>query len=254
MRTIARIVALGASNLTRGLPTLVSVARATWGNDIEIFAALGHGRSFGKPSRVFVRTLPGILQSGLWRRLKELAPIPTLGLITDVGNDILYGADVQQILDWVSECAARLRRVALEVVLTDLPLERIQRLTPLEFLLFRTAWFPRCRLSMQEVLAAAERLSDGLSALAADGNLRLYRLKPEWYGLDPIHIRFRQLRLAWKEILRAKSSETPGNKVPLFEALRMYLLPPERRGYLGFKRFTPQHGVALRSGGRLWLY
>src|SRR5947207_14876376 len=88
---VSRVVALGASNLTRGLRIVVSTARQTWGPDIEIFGALGHGRSYGADSRVFVRRLPGILQSGLWRDLAARPPVPTRALVTDVGNDILYG-------------------------------------------------------------------------------------------------------------------------------------------------------------------
>jgi hypothetical protein len=68
---IGRIVALGASNLTRGFHTLVSAARTAWGPEIEILAALGHGRPYGGPSRFLVRGLPGILESGVWRALES---------------------------------------------------------------------------------------------------------------------------------------------------------------------------------------
>ena len=44
---IRRVVALGASNLTRGLHTVVSTARTEWGPDVEVLGALGHGRSYG---------------------------------------------------------------------------------------------------------------------------------------------------------------------------------------------------------------
>ncbi len=70
---IGRVVALGASNLTRGLQTVVATATATWGPDVEVLAALGHGRSYGAPSRLLIRTLPGILESGLWKDLESLA-------------------------------------------------------------------------------------------------------------------------------------------------------------------------------------
>ena len=71
-----RIVALGASDLTRGLPSLVAAARDRWGRDVEVVAALGR---------------PGILQSGLWDALDRLPRTATRAPVTDVGNDILYG-------------------------------------------------------------------------------------------------------------------------------------------------------------------
>ena len=106
----ARVVALGASNLTRGLPIVVSAARAGGGPDVEVLAALGLGRSYGMESRVLARTLPGILDSGLWKALAQRPRVPTRELVTDVGNDIVCGASPPRILQWVEESLVRLRR------------------------------------------------------------------------------------------------------------------------------------------------
>src|SRR5262245_404522 len=100
---MTRIVALGASNLTRGFHTIVATARSMTGPDTEVVAALGHGRSYGMASRLLVRTLPGILQSGLWHQLEVLPAAPTRALVTDVGNDVLYGMSADRIVTWVDE-------------------------------------------------------------------------------------------------------------------------------------------------------
>jgi hypothetical protein len=105
---VARVVALGPSNLTCGLQPIVSIARTAWGADVELLAALGLGRSYGACSRALVRTLPGILESGLWKKLESLTAVPTLDLVTDVGNDILYGSSAEWILAWVEEAVRRL--------------------------------------------------------------------------------------------------------------------------------------------------
>ena len=52
---VARVIALGASNLTRGFRTVVSAARAAWGPEIQLLASLGHGRSYDAPSRAGYR-------------------------------------------------------------------------------------------------------------------------------------------------------------------------------------------------------
>src|SRR5262245_22793414 len=77
---VARVVALGASNLTLGFQNVVATARTAWGPGVEVVAALGHGRSYGANSTVVIRTLPGILQSGLWRKLESLPAATTRGL------------------------------------------------------------------------------------------------------------------------------------------------------------------------------
>ena len=183
---VARVIALGASNLTRGFRTVVSAARAAWGPEVQVLAALGHGRSYGAPSRVVFRTLPGILESGLWRTLESLPALPTRALVADVGNDILYGVSAERILAWVEEALSRLQRVTSDIILTDLPLASIRRLSQARFLVFRSILFPFCRLSLGQVLEIAERVNAGLAELSTARGIRLFRLDPAWYGLDPI--------------------------------------------------------------------
>jgi hypothetical protein len=250
---VGRIVALGASNLTRGFRTLVSTARGTWGPGVEVLAALGHGRSYGAPSRVVFRTLPGILESGLWRELESRPPLPTRALLTDIGNDILYGFSAEHILAWVAEAFGRLGRFTRDVVVTDLPLARIRRLSRPEFLLFRSILFPSCRLSLDQVLERAERVDAGLADLAASHGVRIFRLNPAWYGFDPVHILPSHWRPAWREILGSQS-DADGDDRSRLEGFRLYVMPPERRWLFGVEQFTPQTGVTLASGGRVWLY
>jgi hypothetical protein len=145
---IGRVVALGASNLTRGFQTVVSTARNAWGPQVEVLAALGHGRSYGAHSRLAFRGLPGILDSGLWPELKSRPGMATRALVTDVGNDILYGLSAEQTLAWVEEAIRRLRRFTQDIVLTDLPLFSIRRLSNRKFLVFRSILVPSCRLPL----------------------------------------------------------------------------------------------------------
>jgi len=250
---VRRVVALGASNLTRGFRTVVGAARATWGPNVEIVAALGHGRSYGAHSRVVFRSLPGILESGLWRQLEALPAAPTRALVTDVGNDIVYGFSARQTVAWAEEAVERLQRFTNDIVLTDLPLASLRCVSRSKFLVFRSILFPSCRLSFGKVLQAAAEVNAGLAALAAARGIQLFRLNPEWYGLDPVHIRRSQWRRAWREILGSPSKEglDAGGRL---EGLRLYFAPPERRWLLGVEQFTPQAGLQLPSGARVWLY
>ena len=81
--------------------------------------------------------------------------------MTDVGNDILYGSSVERTLAWVEEALVRLRAVTNDIVLTDLPLASVYRLSNLKFLAFRTILVPSCRLSLAQVLDRAELVNVG---------------------------------------------------------------------------------------------
>jgi hypothetical protein len=250
---IARVVALGASNLTRGFGTFVSTTRAAWGSEIEILAAHGHGRSYGAHSRVLIRTLPGILESGLWRKLESLPKAQTRALITDVGDDILYGFSSDQILAWVEETISRLQRITSDITLTNLPICSIRQLSIPKYLAVRSILFPSSRLSHDQVIKMAEQINAGIANLSAVRGIRLLQLDPEWYGFDPIHIRHSQKQTAWQQILGVNLA-AGGSAVGLIEQLKLRMAPPERRWLFGIEQFTPQSGVSLPSGGYLWLY
>ncbi len=250
---MARVVALGASNLTRGFQTVVSTARSVWGRDVEVLAAFGHGRSYGAPSKFLFRTLPGILKSGLWSELERRTPMTTRALVTDVGNDLLYGFSVERILGWVEEVLIRLGRVTQDIVLTDLPLTSVRQLSNVKFFAFRSMLVPSCRLTLSQAIDRAERVNEGLEKLSNVYCRKLFRLDPTWYGFDPIHIRPSQWRRAWEQILGVESLSR-SNAGSVAESLKLYVMRPERRWVFGMEQVTPQLGVALRSGGHVWLY
>jgi hypothetical protein len=248
-----RLIALGASNLTRGFHTVVSTARTTWGPDIEFFAALGHGRSYGTMSSIPFRALPGILDCGLWSAIRGQPPAPTRALVTDVGNDILYGFPADRILAWVETAVTRLRDVTGDIVITDLPVDRIQRLSPAEFLLFRSVFAPRCRLPLDVVADRAATISRGLESLAATHRLRFVPLEADWYGFDPIHIRPSRWRGAWRAILGVPAAGRDDRS--WIEGVRLYFHAPERQWLFGSERIRAQdRGLRLPRGGRIRLY
>jgi hypothetical protein len=250
----ARVVCLGASNLTLGFQPLLSAARSAWGPGVRVLAALGLGRSYGAASRVLFRALPGILDSGLWPALESAPSVPTRALVTDVGNDILYGFPTGRILAWVEEALNRLQRVTRDIVLTDLPLAGIGRLSPGRFMLFRSIFFPSCRLSFARVCETAAEVNFGLERLAYAHGARFFRLNSAWYGIDPIHIRPSMVRFAWCEIAGVPCQVEGSVLRSLTEGAKLGLLPPERRWLFGSSQYRPQPGVELPSGGRVSLY
>ncbi len=256
MRPNGRLIALGASNLTRGFRVVTHLARDLWGDPVEIVAALGHGRSYGMESAFLFRRLPGILQSGLWRHLEKVTPVPTRALVTDVGNDILYGASAPEILGWVEEGVRRLRALGAEVVMTDLPLAAVDRLSSQRFLLFRSILVPSCRLSLAQVVDRGRAVEEGLRRLAQAQNATLVRLRPDWYAFDPIHIRPSLWGEAWREIFLG-GADSAGRALPSrhpLEWLRYYRAKPERWSLGGVSRQRRQPSVALSGGTAIHLF
>lgn len=254
MASIARVVALGASNLARGIGTVVSIAHATWGSDVQVLAALGYGRSYGTSSRVLFRILPGILESGLWQTIASLPPVETRVLVTDVGNDLLYGFSKEMILRWVEDTLNRVQRIARDVTLTGLPLESMRRLSRRKYLVFRSVLFPKSRISLDQLLETAEGLNSGLVDLSVKYGARFSRPNPEWYGIDPIHIRRQFWYPAWGEMLAADSAGARVTFHSPMDRLRLKFMAPERRWPFGYEQVSRQCGYSLSSGVRVWLF
>ncbi len=122
-----RVILLGASNLTRAISTVVGIAQSSLGGPLDIVAALGHGRSYGMWSRVLVRELPGITTCALWEELDRRPRLDTVALVTDIGNDIFYGASIDEIVSWVDASLARLERTGARTIMTLLPVGKRQR-------------------------------------------------------------------------------------------------------------------------------
>jgi hypothetical protein len=252
-----RVVLLGASNLTRGVSTAIEMAAAIWGRPLEVFATLGHGRSYGGYTTVLGRRLPGILQSGVWNAINAAPPARTAALLTDVGNDLLYGAPVAAIAGWVRECLDRLSPHAARITLALLPLCNIERVTPGRFRWFRNVLFPSCDLSFEEVCERAEDLNSRLMDLAGDYGASAVEHQAHWYGIDPIHFRLRHWPEVWRELLTpwgdSGEIDLPLHP-PRFRWIYLRRLRPEVSWLFGHEVRRPQPAGRLRDGTTVALY
>lgn len=192
----ARVIVLGASNVSRGLGRLAAVVGGRADGRLDLMVAAGHGRSYGVNSRVAMRRLPSILASGLWRAIEREAGVadpPPLALVTDIGNDLLYGFSAPQVAGWVAECLRRLAERGARIAITTLPLASLERVGPARYRAFRACFVPGCRLTLAAVREAAADLDERIVALAAAHGAAVLEQPGAWYGIDPIHPQRRHL-------------------------------------------------------------
>ncbi len=196
-----RVIVLGASNVARGLSSLVGAAQCAWGTPLDVMAAIGHGRSYGVRTVVLGRGLPGIRECRLWEELAQRPPVPTAALVTDLGNDILYGTEVPQILRWLHACLDRLQGVVDRLVVTRLPLASIDQCPGWRLRLLMSLLFPSARLSPEEARGRAVDLDQQLLACAGQHGAYVVQPDRDWYGWDPIHVTRARRALAWRKYL-----------------------------------------------------
>lgn len=251
-----RVVLLGASNLTRGMATAIETACLAWGRPLDVLAAAGHGRSYGMRSRVLVRDLPGITECALWRALAERPAAPTAALITDIGNDLFYGASPETIVKWVEDCCRRLKSIDARLVMTRLPLCNVGRVRPWQYRIFRTMLYPSSEVSLDDLTRRAQELDERLLDVARRFDCRLIEPQACWYGVDPVHVKRFQARIAWRQILAGWSEalQDAAPRAGLQRWLYLHTRAPERRWMFGRERSRLQPCGQLPDGTVLSFY
>jgi hypothetical protein len=202
-----RAVLLGASNLTLAWPRIMRLLQSRFAGPLDIYTAQGLGRSYVcDRSSMGLRQLPGILASELWQTLPAAMeqPVQTMGLLTDFGNDLLYGRRPEDIVRAAETVVERLRERFPEchLVVTRPPLQSVQTLGALRFVLSRTVLFPLSRLKLQEIKIMTDELDAGLCQLAKSHQVPLFQPRIDWYGIDPIHVRYRFQETAFAEMMK----------------------------------------------------
>ncbi len=253
-----RVIVLGASNVTLAFPLIAQGLHQSFSEPVELFAAHGHGRSYGLRSRVLMRRLPAIRDCGLWNALHE-RPMEggrPLALLTDVGNDLLYGVHPDVLLTWVEECVVRLRMMQASVTLVTLPLERLLRLSAARYHATRMVFFPGPGRDWPTMRQMAIVVDAGLRDMAERLQCHLVTPRIEWYGFDPIHVRHRLRPVAWSEYLSAwpevEVVQVTGRST--LESLPCWRLAPAERDLWGRTRFATQPVWTHENGSSVWLY
>lgn len=196
-----RIILLGASNLTLSLRLVTHLMQQRLNGPSEILAAVGHGRAYGLANQVLLRGLPGINASGLWPQLNSVGVLPTYALLTDIGNDILFGSNPEQILRSVVWCVEQLQMQSAKIVVTNLPMASIEDLSERRYTFYRNIFYPFCRLPRSETVSRVRAVHQGLIDLASHRNFTLYEQEPVWFGPDGIHVHYWKRRAFYRDIL-----------------------------------------------------
>jgi hypothetical protein len=260
-------IVIGASNVSRGLSQLADVVTRRHHKPIDLFVTAGHGRSYGVSSSIGIRRLPSILGCGLWRELdghlSTNARSRISALVTDVGNDLIYGYPPETVSEWVREVSRRLSHRRAKIAIVRLPLESVARASELRYLAVRALFSPWLKLNFSEMKKAASVLDQSLLEIAKEFGAEIIDQPGDWYGLDVIHIRLRQIHELWNAACDAwgldQSGEVTSSKVINFrQQLALQMSTAEKRSLFGIQLKTVQPCFHYENSGsqgfRLWLH
>ena len=255
--TLNRIVLLGASNVTLAWPRIIRLLSSMFPEELEIYTAHGMGRSYCQERSGFaLRQLPGILRSDLWEALPTTSEYSTasFALITDLGNDLVYGRSPTEVADAAIETVKRIRKWNnnCRIVMTRPPVESVNHLGRLRFSVCKAALFPFSGLKLPATQQATQELDDNIVHLAGTLNIPLAQPQTDWYWLDPIHVRWKHQTAAFEQIMRLWGQQPQSEH--LRQTSKLLTRPlANKRWVLGKERLTDQP-VLRENGVRVFAY
>ncbi|WP_144995906.1 SGNH/GDSL hydrolase family protein [Polystyrenella longa] len=247
-----QVIVLGASNVAISLSRLVHSIRKSIPAErpLNLLIAGGHGRSYGMTSRVLARSLPGIRNCGIWDALETIrqqeprnSSLRPKALLTDVGNDLIYGVAVERLVGWVETCLERLQKYQADIVMTGIPLQSLARLSPLRYTMTQKMFFPTNSSEHGKMVGQATELNEQLELLAEKYHAAFEPQPGDWFGFDPIHFRGRQRPFIWQKLCQHWSefdAERTDWKSNPFQTAQSWRWKPAQRGLFGKSQTTHQ--------------
>ena len=210
-------VLLGASNLARAYSALTqhlskSVSQGRFIN------ALGPGRGYCARGGLLNFSYTPIGECRVMQSAEEFAQQggQIAVLLTDIGNDIMYGVAEQSLIECLDRLIEKARQWNAEVFLTSIHVDVSRDLGKASFQILKTIFYPNSLVTYEQADSAIERVNQYLEEKShRNEKIHLVSGLDSYCGLDKIHFSLLKGHRAWskiaKEMLVALDFPTAGS-------------------------------------------
>ncbi len=195
---------LGASNLARGYTLLTRhLSKCLDGNKPEFINALGPGRGFCARGGMFNFSYPPIQDC----RAIEIAERKsrkaqrTVILITDIGNDLMYGISADTLIEGLDSLLARMQKWDAEIFMTSIHVDLKKDVSPTTFFILKSFFYPGSSITYEETELFIEKVNGYLEEKARNNEkVHLIKGMEIFAGLDKIHYSLLKTHSAWSKV------------------------------------------------------
>jgi len=135
-----------------------------------------------------------------------------VALITDIGNDIMYGVPVSEITACLRDLLEKLDALEADVFVHPIPLDFSKDVSKSQFRLLRSIFYPHSQIDYEKAEEAVFTVNDFLRD-RAKGRVHLLPSAKDFMGVDKIHYSIFQSHKAWSlvahEMLRVLNVPSP---------------------------------------------
>ena len=207
-------VLMGASNLARGYGALAHCFESCLAPDpVEILHAMGPGRGYCAEGGIFNVTYPAIGSSGILESISERAEKPrrVLALITDIGNDIMYGVSSRALTACLTTLLQKLNTFDAEVFVHPIPLDFSEDVSKSQFHILKSIFYPQSAIDYETAKGAVTTVNGFLQAQAG-GRIHLLPSAKDFCGVDKIHYSIFCGHQAWSVVAHEMLRVLPGRE------------------------------------------
>jgi hypothetical protein len=195
---------MGASNLARGYSMLTHhFSKCLEKNKIEFLNALGPGRGFCARGGIFNITYSPIQDCRIIESAekKSKEALYTVVLITDIGNDLMYGVSADTLIVSLDIMIEKILKWDADIFLTSIHVNLKKDISPTLFLVLRFLLYPNSKVNYEEMDLSILQINEYLEGKVSE-NERMHLITglDAFAGLDKIHYSLFKMHAAWSAV------------------------------------------------------
>jgi hypothetical protein len=215
---------------------------------VEVLIATGPGRAYFASGGLLNVTHPPIQSSKIFEAAQNKAAsgYQVVALVTDIGNDIMYGVSTEKVTDTLQQVFAKLESMNAEIFYTTLPVAFEKGVHPIWYYVLRSVLLPFSRISYDEATAGIIKVNQFLKKYDSEHS-HLIPGMDRYLGFDEIHYGWFRAHSAWSHAARTML-DTLGidmtRDITLSEMIKSYweeLRQVVWTDMLGLKKKKPGH-------------
>jgi hypothetical protein len=206
---------LGASNLARGYSALANcLIRCLAPHPVKILHAMGPGRGYCAEGGIFNITYPPIGSSGILNSARGRAQKAhqVIVLITDIGNDIMYGVPLSEITSCLHTLFQKLDAIGADVFVNPIPLDFAEDVSEFQFRILRSVFYPHSTIDYSRAADTVDAVNEFLRD-SAGGRIHLLPSAKDFCGVDKIHYSIFHSHKAWSQVAKEMLRGLPVKQV-----------------------------------------
>jgi len=206
---------LGASNLARSFHGLkYCIERCISPRPASFVHAMGPGRGYVSRGGILNAIYSPILNCGILEavRNKKIKDQSVVALITDIGNDIMYGVSSEKIINGLQYLLNSLGEFKTNIFITSIPVDLENDISELHFHIIRQIYFPKSPVKYSQASNNIKAINKFILQ-SSNKKITVINDMKQFCGIDKIHYSIFKSRPAWSHVV-GKLTASLGTNIP----------------------------------------